>query len=125
MMQEAMMVMRAWGFTYKTVAFVWTKVTGEGSHAIGMGHWTRANAEFVLLGTRGRPKRASASVRQIVEAPRADHSAKPAQVRGAIEELIHGRRIELFARERVPGWDAWGLEVVSTPAVIECLGVAA
>jgi len=123
MMPEAITVMRAWGFRYTTVAFVWEKTTGEGAAAMGMGHWTRANAEYVLLGIRGRPKRASASVPQIIRAPRAEHSRKPAEIRRRIDELILGRRIELFARERAPGWDAWGLEVESTKAAVDCLGV--
>lgn len=125
MLIEAIALMRAWGFTYKTIAFTWVKLNRDGTPAWGMGHWTRANAEHVLLGIRGKPKRASAAVHQIVRSPREDHSRKPAEVRRRIEELILGRRVELFAREHVDGWDAWGLDVVSSPSAIQCLGGAA
>lgn len=130
---DAFAVMKAWGFEYKTFAFTWVKTTKTGSHAWGMGHWTRANAEpvllgvrgdfdaesaivdgteVVLLGRRGRPKRASAAVHQVVVAERGRHSAKPPEVRDRIVQLMGDvPRIELFARDRAPGWAAWGNEV--------------
>jgi N6-adenosine-specific RNA methylase IME4 len=77
-----------------------------------MGHYTRANAEFVLLGARGHPRRASAGVPSLVVAPRQEHSRKPDVVRQRIDALVgEVPRIELFARGRLPvGWDGWGLE---------------
>jgi len=108
----ALSVMTAWGFSYRTVAFVWVKTTGKGDLAWGMGHWTRANAELCLLGINGKPKRVSAGVHQVVMSRRLEHSRKPAEVRDLIVQLAGDvPRIELFARERVPGWDAWGKEV--------------
>ena len=102
-------LLATWGFAYKTVAFTWIKESAKGTLAWGMGHWTRANAEHVLLGVRGRPGRASAGVHPVVRAPRAEHSAKPPEVRARIEQLLGpGPRIELFARERADGWDALG-----------------
>lgn len=83
----------------------------------GLGHWTNGNTEFVLFGRRGRAvKRQDKSVKQVIIAPRGRHSAKPAAVRRSIERLvgIHkdaGPRVELFARERSPGWDAVGNEI--------------
>ena len=76
---------------------------------IGMGQSTRANAEFVLLGLRGRMGRVDAGVRQLITAPLGEHSAKPAIVRDEIVRLLGDRpRLEMFARERAPGWSAWG-----------------
>jgi N6-adenosine-specific RNA methylase IME4 len=107
-------VMKAWGFTYKTVAFVWVKRTKHGKLAWGMGNWTRANPEMVLLGVRGKPKRVSRSVLSVVEAERREHSRKPDEVRQQIVRLMGPEvdYVELFARPPVPeGWDVWGNEV--------------
>ena len=75
----------------------------------GMGLSTRANVEVCLLGVRGRLGRVSGGVHQVVQAPPGRHSEKPAEVRQRIVQLLGDRpRIELFARERAPGWHAWG-----------------
>ena len=74
---------------------------------MGMGYWTRSNAEFVLLATRGKPKRLHANVSQIVIEPRRQHSRKP-DLYGRIERLVAGPYVELFARQTRPGWDCWG-----------------
>lgn len=106
-------VMAAWGFRYKTVAFVWAKRNRcSAGWFTGMGFYTRQNAEFVLLGTRGSPllPRRERGVHQIVEAPVAAHSRKPDDVHRRIERLYDGAKIELFARRPVAGWDVWGLE---------------
>jgi N6-adenosine-specific RNA methylase IME4 len=114
-LETALALMRAWGFTYKTVAFTWVKRTKHGRIFWGMGNWSRANAEIVLLGVRGRPKRRRADVHQIIEAPIGRHSAKPAETRRRIVRLCGRRsRVELFARNRVAGWAAWGNEIRST-----------
>jgi N6-adenosine-specific RNA methylase IME4 len=111
-------VMTAWGFQYKTVAFVWTKrnKVSDGWFT-GMGFYTRQNAEFCLLGTRGKPAltRLDKSVHQIVDDPISVHSRKPESVRERIDRLYAGERIELFARQHTPGWDAWGYDVTSRP----------
>jgi N6-adenosine-specific RNA methylase IME4 len=115
----ALDVIRAWGFDYKTVGFVWLKATpkaevvkldGDGLHW-GMGYWTRANAEFCLLATKGSPLRLAQDVHQVVIAPAGEHSAKPEDVRTRIEQLLVGPYLELFARRPVPGWSVWGNEV--------------
>ena len=110
---EALQVMDAWGFTYKTAAFVWVKETDKGSLFTGLGSYTRANAEVVLLGLKGKGlPRIDRSVKQVILAPRGRHSEKPAEVRDRIVRLYGDvPRIELFARQRAQGWDSWGLEV--------------
>ncbi len=129
MILEALTVIGAWGFIYKTCAFTWVKTTSQGKDAMGLGHWTRGNTEPCLLATRGKPKRVDAGVRQVlideetVFAPRGRHSAKPPEVRDRIVRLMGDvPRLELFARERVPGWHAWGNElppVVQIPEQLE------
>jgi len=110
---QAFEVIEAWGFSFKTVAFVWVKRNKVAdSYFYGLGHWTRANAEFVLLATRGNPKRVSKGVFSICDDRIMEHSKKPDTIRRRIVELIGDvPRIELFAREKPNGWDVWGLEV--------------
>ncbi|WP_427846693.1 MT-A70 family methyltransferase [Desulfitobacterium chlororespirans] len=112
-LNECFDVIKAWGFEYKTVAFTWVKRNKKSPTWFwGMGNWTRANAELCLLATKGKPKRVSAAVHQIIEAPIERHSKKPGIVRDKIVELLGDiPRIELFARETVSGWDAWGDEI--------------
>lgn len=113
---EALQVMKAWGFSYKTVAFVWVKQnkTGKGFF-FGLGHWTRSNAEICLLGVKGNPKRVSNKVSQLIVSPLERHSRKPEEARERIVELLGNLpRIELFAREESLGWDIWGNEVTSS-----------
>jgi len=104
----------AWGFRYVTVAFVWAKTTNRGNWHFGGGNWTRSNPEICLLGKRGNMVRRSASVRNLVVSPLREHSRKPDEVRDLIVELCGDLpRIELFARQKTPGWDGWGNEVES------------
>jgi len=111
-LETALWVLRRWGFLYKTFAFDWIKLTRAGTPKIGMGHWTRANAEHVLLGIRGRPKRVSASVPSVVMSIPEGYSMKPRSVRDCIEQLMGDvPRIELFAREEADGWDTLGFDV--------------
>lgn len=113
MLPEALAVVEAWGFRYKTAAFVWAKRNRKSPGWFwGLGNWTRSNPEVCLLAVRGRPARVSASVHSLICAPVGKHSAKPQQARARIEALLGDvPRIELFARERAPGWDCWGDEV--------------
>lgn len=76
-----------------------------------LGYWTRSNSEVCLLATRGKPKRSNADVRQAIIAPRREHSRKPDGIHERIERLVAGPYLELFARQRRPGWDCWGNEV--------------
>lgn len=108
---------RAWGFKLKTRAFTWvkTKNTGEG-YRIGMGYWTRKQSEMCLLFTRGTPRRRSMGVREVIEAPRREHSRKPDETYDRIEALVGGPYVELFARTYRPGWHACGNQVPGAAA---------
>lgn len=113
-LQEALDTIKAWGFKYKTCAFCWVKQNPKsGGIYAGLGRWVQGNAELCLLATKGHPHRISKSVKQIVMAPRGRHSAKPAEVRDRIVQLMGDdtERIELFARNYADGWDCWGNEV--------------
>lgn len=115
---EAVKVMEAWGFIYKTAGFVWIKKNKNGSNFWGMGAYTRANAEVCLIGisknTRATKSVISHGVHSVVESVIQRHSKKPDEVRKRIVELMGDvPRVELFAREKIDGWDVWGNEVES------------
>ena len=113
LLPAALDVIGAWGFVYKTVAFTWAKTTKDGTGwPIGCGYWTRANPEMCLLATRGHPERLSRSVRQLLIAPRRQHSQKPDEAYERIEALCPGPYLEMFARGRAERWDSWGLRVL-------------
>lgn len=118
---EALRVIGAWGFKYKTVAFVWLKQNRKAdSWFYGMGFWTRSNAELCLLATRGHPKRQCKGIHQFLISHLEEHSKKPDEARDRIVRLMGDLpRIELFARQKAPGWDAWGNEV-SNDVVLPC-----
>lgn len=109
----ALRLISAWGFKYKTVAFLWLKKNRKAdSWFFGLGFWTRGNAELCLLATRGHPKRKAANIHQFIISPIEAHSKKPDIVRDKIVALAGDvPRIELFARQETPGWDVWGNEV--------------
>ena len=104
---EALRLINAWGFQYKSVAFVWLKKNRKSeSWFYGLGFWTRGNAEVCLLATRGHPKRQAANVHQFIIAPIQEHSRKPDEARDKIVALMGDvPRVELFARQSPPGWD--------------------
>ena len=114
-LKEGLKVIEQWGFQYKTCGFTWVKKNKKSNSWFwGMGYWTRANSELCLIATKGKIKRISKKVHQIIDTPIEEHSRKPAIVRDKIIELVGDlSRIELFAREKVPGWDVWGDEVES------------
>ena len=113
---DALKIIDAWGFTYKTCGFDWMKADNTQPNffqddlpaQVGMGYWTRANTEPCLLAVRGKPKRLNADVRMGIIAPRREHSRKPEGVHGRIERLVAGPYLELFARAPRTGWDVWG-----------------
>jgi N6-adenosine-specific RNA methylase IME4 len=109
LLPQALDVVRAWGFTYKTVGFYWVKrnLGGDGFFT-GMGFWTRANPEMCLLATRGHPRRRGADVPRLLVAPRREHSRKPEEAYARIERLVEGPYLELFARATRPGWHTLG-----------------
>jgi len=105
-------VVAAWGFRPSTVVFTWVKTNRDGSPFTGNGYHSRQNPEFVVLGVRGSPARASRSVHSVILAPRREHSRKPDDFYDRVATLTGDvARAELFAREERPGWDAWGDEV--------------
>ncbi len=110
---EGLKVMKEWGFKYKTCGFNWIKRNKvSDTWFFGMGHWTRANSELCLIGTKGTIKRKSNKVSQIIDTHIEEHSKKPNIVRERIVELVGDLpRIELFARQTSEGWDSWGNEV--------------
>lgn len=111
--REALAVIEAWGFKYITCAFTWVKLNSNNMGIYsGLGYWTNGNAELCLLGKRGHPIRESKSVKQIVMAPVLEHSHKPPEVRERIIALAGNlSRIELFARQKVNGWDSMGFDI--------------
>lgn len=85
-----------------------------------MGFWTRANAEICVLAVKGKPKRISAKVHQVIISPIEEHSKKPDETRKRIVELLGDlSKIELFARKKANGWDVWGNEVESDIDLLE------
>lgn len=124
-LQEGLDTIKAWGFEYKTIGFVWVKTNKRTNPKQtsflpvesfdsfwGMGMWTRANTELCLIATKGNPKRKSASVHSVIYAPISIHSRKPNEVRTKIIELVGDLpKVELFARQSKNGWDVWGNEV--------------
>ena len=98
----------AWGFEYKTVAFVWDKMVHN------PGHYTLSQTEFVLAFRKGRfpTPRGARNVRQLVQIHRGEHSEKPLIVMDGITKMFpQQEKIELFARNSYVGWDSWGLEI--------------
>ena len=111
---EGLELIKAWGFTYKTVAFTWVKHNKRNDKPfMGLGYYTRANAEYCLIATKGKVvKRQSRSVSSVIISHIERHSKKPDEVRKRIVELYGDRpRIELFARDIEDGWDCFGNEV--------------
>ncbi len=107
MLPQALAVMGAWGFTYKS-HHVWVK------DKIGTGYWTRNKHELLLIGTRGSIPAPAPGTQwhSAIEAPRGGHSAKPEIFLRMVEELFPNvPKIELNRRGPArPGWSAWGLE---------------
>jgi N6-adenosine-specific RNA methylase IME4 len=111
---DALRVIEAWRFEYKSLAWIWIKSnpTGFGFH-MGMGYYTRANSEPCLLATRGNlPKPVDRGILSLIYAPVLEHSRKPDDQYRKIEALypsaIYPNRLELFARRRWPKWSIFG-----------------
>lgn len=107
-LEDTLRVCRAWGFKYKTVAFVWEKAR------VNPGSYTMSSCEYVLVATRGSiPKpRGARNIRQFLKEARTSHSTKPDEIRKRIEEMFPTqKKIELFARKQAEGWEVVGNEV--------------
>lgn len=113
LLQEGLAVMKAWGFTYKT-NLVWYKVRKDGGpDGRGVGFYFRNVTEQILFGTRGSLRTDDAGRRQvnIITSQKREHSRKPDEVYGIVEECSFGPYLELFARTPRPGWVQWGNEI--------------
>jgi len=122
---DGIKVLEAWGFKYKTCAFSWVKTKKDGTPLAGMGSYTKSNIEVCLLGMRGHIKAVDKTIPQVVMHERLGHSVKPPVVRERIERLFGNiSRIELFARQKVEGWDAigYGIDGVSIEEKIKQIG---
>lgn len=111
---EALEVIKAWGFEYKSLAWVWAKLNKSSmGFFTGMGYWTRANSEPCLLATRGNvSKPVDRGVMALIVTPVRKHSQKPDEQYGKIERLFPGKSyLELFARKKREGWDSIGNEI--------------
>jgi N6-adenosine-specific RNA methylase IME4 len=113
MLKEGLEVINSWGFKYKTCAFCWIKTNPKANTIFkGIGRWVMGNAELCLLATKGKPKRITKNISQVIMAHRTRHSQKPHEARERIVKLMGDLpRIELFAREKIKGWDCWGNQI--------------
>lgn len=110
MLPQAIDVLQAWGFEYKTGGD-WAKQSATGkAWAFGTGYVLRSASEPYLIGTRGRPKVRSRSERGLIVAPVRQHSRKPDDMHRKVEALYAGPYLELFGRQSRPGWTVWGNE---------------
>ena len=109
-LDQAIELMKAWGFSWATIAFVWDK------QDVNPGFYTMSQCEVCVVGKRGRiPKpRGSRKERQFLSEKRTVHSKKPDEIRKRIERMFPSQvKLELFAREHTDGWYVFGNEVVS------------
>lgn len=120
LLPEALQVIAAWGFKYKSIGFLWVKKNkSDSGFFFGLGRWTRGNSEVCLLATRGKPKRVGNAVSQLCFEPLTRHSEKPIVIKEKIVELLGDvPRIELFCRKRENGWHAFGNEVESDVVLV-------
>lgn len=113
-LKEALEVIEAWGFKYKTLGFSWLKTNKDGSPFFGIGYYAKSNQEVCLLGVKGNAHSLvkSNSVSSFVSTGRTKHSEKPQIFREKIVELFGDLpRIELFARQKTVGWDSVGFDI--------------
>lgn len=104
---SALDVIKAWGFNYKSGA-IWDK------ERLGIGYWFRGQHELLLVAVKGKvsPPEPNLRIRSVIRAPIGKHSSKPDYVRDQIEKWFpDARRLEMFARRKYPGWDAFGNQV--------------
>lgn len=107
LLPEAFLLMRSWGFKYKTM-LTWRKII-----SLGMGWWFRGQTEHLLLGVKGRIKAFRIQRANFIQCKSLKHSEKPEEFRELIDMTNLNPKIELFARKKTKGWDVWGNEVES------------
>jgi len=116
LIEDAFTLIRAWGFTYKTLAWEWVKTNRiKGNYFMGMGNYTRSNTEPCLLAFRGKPLPVSVhNISSVMVSPKAEHSRKPDYQYEIVESLYPElSKVELFARRKRDGWVSWGNEIES------------
>jgi N6-adenosine-specific RNA methylase IME4 len=122
-------VMRAWGFEPTALGFTWIKLNRSAPGLfiqrndlfMGPGLTTRKNAEFVILGRRGRPERLATDVHEVILSRVRVHSRKPDEAYSRIERYCAGPRLELFARESRAGWTSYGDEAAKFDSKAEAV----
>ena len=114
-LEEQIKLFKYFGFKYKTLGFSWIKTNSKNNKPFfGVGYYSKSNCEVCLMGIKGRMKPISNKVSSVIISPRREHSRKPDEVRDKIVQLFGDLpRIELFARQKTKGWDAWGNEIKS------------
>lgn len=133
LLKEALEVIGAWGFEYKTLGFSWIKTNKRQNlkqssflptdfidDFFGIGYYTKSNCEVCLLAVKGSGAKLVKSncVASTIISPRREHSRKPDETRERIVELVGDiPRVELFARQKTAGWDVWGNQVESDIAL--------
>ncbi len=113
-LKEGIEVLESWGFKYKTIGFNWIKKYKSGSFCVNFAPWTLKSWEICLIGIKGTMGKYKIvnNIQGLVIEERTTHSKKPEEVKKRIEQLFGDLpKIELFAREKTEGWDAWGNEV--------------
>ena len=107
MLEDGLLVGKQWGFSFRTIAFVWYK------QRTNPGHYTMSECEICLVFKKGRiPPKAKHNIRQFLSEKRTTHSKKPNEIRKRIEQMFPNvNKIELFAREKTEGWDCIGNEI--------------
>lgn len=110
---DALELIKAWGFKYKTVAFKWIKQTSSGNTYKNVAPWTMKSCEICLLATKGSmlKYKIKNNTEELVFAERTKHSRKPDEVRRRIIDMFGDlNSLEMFARYSVDGWDVFGNE---------------
>lgn len=113
--QSAFHIAHAWGFKFSARGFIWIKTLEHDGELprlhLNKGFTTRKNAEDCWLFRRGMPKRRARDVHEVIISPVREHSRKPDAQYPRIERYCAGPRLEMFARQARPGWDAYGNQV--------------
>lgn len=120
-MEKSFEVIKAWGFKYATIGFVWVKMKNDMSEVRGdgLGKYTISNAEYCLIARTGKYWREAKNVKQIIMTPKYTHSKKPDEIRNRIIKLCGDLpRVELFARQKADGWDVWGNEIKNDVEIV-------
>ena len=110
MLDDCIDVLKSWGFKYSTIGFIWYK------QKTNPGSYTMSECEICLIGKKGNipTPRGLRNIRQFLSEKKTKHSAKPSEIRDRITKMFPTQnKIELFAREKIDGWDSWGNEVES------------